>query len=370
LKLKRALTVLLFSLLFLSCQDSDIESYKFKTLQHIDNGEYKTALKRLEDCRGFSKNECYLNRGVSYFGLADYRIESIGIELYRSYSKEDSGQKTLSTLFSRADSDYLKLGVDEFKKVATDISICKYDSFNSLSEHNKTACLAINPLLLLEISGLDERDSSSIPVDLREIIDIQRDVESIFEDINSSQISIAITDGELDSSLKAEIDAIRCVEKAYQQNSFDGSICIDRNIYIEREEYKYIDFPEYEIVSIIGDFIGYKAVKDRSVALQSGYIKLDSTPCLESESKKLNGVCFPKPQESRVQDIAQKWSSDNYIDSIALLVNIDSSLSSENKISNFKEDICRSGNGCSFNSDGSVKSISSDALLSYFGDRL
>jgi len=69
-----------FAFIFLGsgCKTDSQESRRYEILQNIDNGNFNDALSDLNDCNGFTNDECHLNRGMAYFGLAGYDIIQIG----------------------------------------------------------------------------------------------------------------------------------------------------------------------------------------------------------------------------------------------------------------------------------------------------
>jgi hypothetical protein len=177
LKLIIFFIIFIISTLIFGCQEESNEKFRTSTLYLLDKGKFKKALENLRDCRGFLAEECYLNRGLAYYGLANYNLDSLGIELYSNYFSDNYQESILTSIFLRTEkSNFLELGVVEFKKVIdNNISLCISKYLYSIPKLQKQACLSLNPILLLENSKLDLNiEINDKPADLGEIIDIKK----------------------------------------------------------------------------------------------------------------------------------------------------------------------------------------------------
>jgi len=342
--------------IFSACEIETDESNRYDVLKHIDDGEFHLALEKLGNCdepKGFSKEECHINRGVSYFGLAGYDITTIGEEMYKLYSDDsftddEKSIKITSILFSKFRGDNMKNGLTQYK-LALNISninesLCNLKSFNNLTENQKQSCISINPILLLDI--IDDKNSfeSLKYVDLDDIINIENSIRGVVPNISSEEIVHILNNNieKTSSDTQNEIDATQCL--------IDKSSCF--LLGFKKPEYL-ADYKDIKIWKIGKGNNRFSTIKltnsQNSIILleENSYILEDETSCSETEYKRYDGVCFPKPVVDNLtltSSIVDKLNEDdNFKDSIALILNVgDNTNDEDDQVNNFMTDICGS----------------------------
>jgi hypothetical protein len=334
-------------LLFISCETDTDSSKKHEILQAIDDGNFQKALNELNGCEVesyFTSEECQINRGMTYFGLAGYDIVSIGEELYRAYvddtlSEDERDTEIMTIVFEKLKDPNALLGVQEFKKALGSAGysedICIYNIFLSLPTLMQQSCSAINPTLLLESLDTDVYITNNYSVDLENLISLEESIQGVVPTIETRDLVEMLNGDEVSEENKNELDASTCLISPNVCSSlgFSEPSCFE-------EKYK-----ELEICLLQkGDFqtLRLRDSIGSLVLVEDSYITHYDTVCYTPDY--LNGTCFPKPvdgEQTLLTEVVDKLNEDDsYLNSIAIFSDVDDTENSEEKVEEFKSDIC------------------------------
>jgi hypothetical protein len=335
--LKRQSIYLLLAISMISCgeEESD-ESKRFETLKNIDTGNFDQAITSLSNCKevkGFTEEECLLNRGMSYFGKAGYDLIEMGEELYTTYidenlSDNERDNEVLSILIDKFENEDISKGVEDYKSFLAlnnkDNSICTRLQFDDLLDFEQQACLAINPMLLLEVLDGDVEDGNEKPVDIEDLIFINNSLSGIAPNFNSNDLAKIMNGEELSEESQKELWATNCM--IIPEN------CSQFNLY------------EPEFIKTEGNLTHWKIEGEdgssllRITDLNEKLVLIDD----------INGVLQARLSEKGVQEtfnseVIYKMNYDKeFLTSIALSIDLRKDISSEEKVQNFKTDVCGS----------------------------
>jgi len=343
-------------LLFSGCKKETDKSKRYEVLKLLDNGDFNKALKELGDCnknQSFTEDECHLNRGMAYFGLAGYDITSIGEELYSIYinhqlSKKEQSKKITSILFNRFKGVNIGLGIREYKKALylndKSEANCNSFQFKNLEVYSQQACIALNPVLLLEV--IDGTTSDNHSVDLEELLDIDKSVRGIIPDISNDEMA-SVLNGDIDNlsdNSKNELDATQCV--------IDNTQCYSLNMRQPIQIGTYEDLKIFKVSKFDNSFTTLKLV-DRYgsvVLIEEGvYIYDNNESCSKKDYLKFNEkhLCFPKPtKDTLTSKVVEKLNSDDsFRNSLGTMLAVgDKEKSGDEKVDDLMNDICGSPN--------------------------
>jgi len=347
-------TLLLLPILFFTaCEIDTEESNRYDISKDLDKGNFQEVLNNL-DCsnpNGFSQDECHINRGMAYFGLAGYDITSIGEDMFKTYSdkKLNENEKTIkitSILLGKFSNSYISKGIDEYKLALKssnkDKSSCNSEQFSNLSENEQQSCIAINPLLLLNI--LDNSESkSNFSVDLQDLIDVEKSIRGIAPNISSEEIANMLNNNfdKTSSETQNQIDATQCL--------IDNSLCKKLGFKNPLKIGEYQDFQIWRLSKL--NFKTLKLTNNfGSIVLveENRYITPKSESCSETEYHKYSNQCFPKPSENNetlTSVLVDKLNKDEFKTSIALMLNVGDTKDSEQKqVDDFMTELCGNAN--------------------------
>jgi hypothetical protein len=342
----------LLSLIFLAgCENETTESIQYEIIRDIDSGNYQAALNKLGDCETssvFSKDECYVNRGMAYFGLAGYDITTIGEEIYDIYSDDSKSDdikniEIATKLLERFDNDYIRLGTREYKNALASRGKSRDDctarKFRQLDEIEQQACIAINPIMTLYV--MDDDFTSTQPVDMDELVRIYEITVGVSPELTPEDIAKLLNDqyDDLDEHKQDDIAAVECLVTG----SCDG--------FEKRRigEYKYSDddiLTVWRLDKWSDGFTTLKLTDDTgSVVLldKNAYIREDNSTCTEEEYRKEYSMnCFPKPLQESLNSYAVEQFNSNEVfqSSVAQLVYIGDDMSDREKIIQLHVDMC------------------------------
>jgi hypothetical protein len=334
--LKKKYLPFLIALSLASCENSDsAEANRFETLQAIDNGNFDLALKNLSDCKnssGFSEEECLVNRGMTYFGKAGYDLIEIGEDLYLDLiddeiSDDERDIKILGTILDRFEGDNIQKGIADYKSVLglSDLNetSCTKELFNSFSDLVQQSCLAINPILLLETLDENSKTSNEKSVDLEDLVFINSSVSGVVPKIDGENIAKILNGGEISTEIQDELWASTCM--------IIPDSCTNFN------------FGEPELISSEGNLSLWKIETEngfiyRATDVNGNFVLVDE----------LNGTIIPRfnggtPQTLDSEVVSKLNNDDEFLTSIAVAIDIGEG-SSEEKIDDFKTEICGSSN--------------------------
>lgn len=346
--------IFLIIFIFSGCEIDTDESSRYEVLQLIDKGEFNSALNKLGDCAnsdGFSEEECYLNRGVSYFGLAGYDITSIGEDLYRAYTgnlnEEEKSVEIISMLFKRFKGLNMSYGIISYKKALNlnniNATYCTSLNFETLTKYQQQACISINPILLLEvIDGPNSSQDNILSVDLEDLILIDKSIRGVTPNISDEDMALLLVGNgdNISDNSKNELDATNCL--------IDKSSCYKNGFLIPENVNNYLDNSIWKISKQNHSFTTLKLTNEFGSVLlvkEGNYITNNSEKCSINEYEKYDGICFPEPvenNESLTSTLVDKFNNDDdFKNSVALILNIDEKDSDE-KVDNLMIDICDS----------------------------
>jgi hypothetical protein len=347
LKLKQmSINIGLF--IFLSgCEISSSESNRYDVLKNIDQGNFQDALSDLKNCNGFSYDECHLNRGMAYFGLAGYDLIQIGDELYRAYSNKNlsSNEKDLkisSIILNKFSSIYIDFAIQEYIAVlennGENETMCNSQNFQNLSTNGQQSCLAINPVLLLQtIDTTDHNSSDAISVNLRDIYLINSNLKNIILGIRSDEVaSVLIGNGEISTQTTNELDAIACLSTNICQDIIKTKLGNYNNADIwlmSRNNYISI-----KLTDVFGSIILLDDNKS---------IDKNGNNCIINN---FDGECFNQPIldekgnfKTITSTLVNELNNNSTRNSLAMFSDIgNSKIDSETKVSNYFYEICGS----------------------------
>lgn len=350
----RFLTFLMMFILFTlfsGCEIDTDESKRYEVLKLLDDGEFESALAELGSCDdgAFTEEECHLNRGMAYFGLAGYDITSIGEDLYGAYSddnlsEDEQSRKIVSLVFDRFRGINMALGVQEYKKVLYMNSLlevnCNSLNFKNLKTYSQQACIALNPVLLLEV--IDDKESDDYSVDLEDLLDIERSVRGIAPNISSDEMA-DVLNGDIENlseNSKNELDATQCV--------ITESQCLSLGMRQPTQIGSYEDLDILKVSKLDNSFSTLKLVDQLgSVVLveENIYIFDNNSSCKESDYLKFDeaNLCFPKPTEDTLtsKSVDKLNNDETFRDSLGVMLSVgDDEKSADAKVDELMTDIC------------------------------
>ena len=397
------------SILFTGCDQDSKEANAYDIEKALDEGNYEKVLSELGDCSQYSgqkKKDCYLNVGAAYFGKANFDLISMAQEISKIDDDLDSDAKSKEfnkIVFDKLDDENLKKGLDKYKIVVDgNDSICNNKNYDSLTLQEKSACIAINPLLLSEL--LDEDDDankSENSVSLAQIIefkDVLKDAvpELVAEDMISiiSGDELGTKDDRNNNNVLDKVEATQYVLKSLQNNTWttDDNISKDSNnsnIYGETTNLTSVNYYKIKISGTTG--INYFHRLTQEISNTGNFTTLttevdkvcDNTNTYTTGT--INGTtilpCVKLKDSGQVtslnDSVVNVLNNDNLLNSIALSSESeDDSKTDNDKIKEFKNNICdvngtasNTNNGlCDFNTTTGKLIITQDALLDYMNE--
>ncbi len=337
--------------LFLSCEKDGDKEKEYEVSQLLDKGQFRKALEKLGDCSSsaWTKEECYTNRGAAYYGIAGYDITNMGEALYRIYTNDslsttEKNIKMTAQILSTFKGKYIILGVAEYHKVLELYGLSKKDcnskKFRKLSTFPQQACIAINPILLVEV--MDNKFRNPYSASIEDLADIHDSVRGIVPNISDEELA-SVLNGKTENispETENELDATSCVINPLTCSEFGMS---------EPELYgRYENLNIYKISKIDGSFTTLKLVDEKhSVVLvkPDSYIYEDNSSCSKEEYEKFDRghLCFPQPTDETLttKGVEKLNSDEDFKTSIASMIYIgDNTKSSEVKKSELMTEIC------------------------------
>lgn len=381
------------------------EAKKYEVAMALDKADYDKAIALLQkDCAGYSYAECQINLGSAYMGKAGMDIISLGSKLIiidKNTTASDTQKDTqiMTVLFDIITDRSVALGAAEYKKVLPDQngSLCNSTYYASLSSYERQACIAINPILLQEITAKDTANQETLAVDISTIGQFKDVLSAVIPGITTSEIVSILGSGTLDAGKdinnNGDIDSMEatdCAIKAYNavgNSNFTDYNCIGGEPTVSATDLGTIAFThaDYSSETIYGIDVNVsngsidsnftRLVVETATAgvytsvTTSGYCALDgTTACAEGSSG-----CYPCPVvdtngnlETLSGTVTTVLNNDNLLTSIALMSDSNTSKTSDQKVTDFKNDVCYD-NTNTFICDGtpSAPVITQSALLDY-----
>ena len=355
-------------LFFSACEIDTKDSNRYQISQDLDKGNFQTVLENL-DCNnlnGFTKEECHINRGMAFFGLAGYDITSIGEDMFKTYSDKNISEtertiKITSILLDRFRNPYISQGINEYKFALEiynkDKSDCKAENFSELSENEQQSCIAINPILLLNVLDNSE-NTNSASVDLQDLIDVEKSIRGIAPNISSEEIANMLNNNfdKTSSETQSQIDATQCL--------IETSLCQNLGFKNPLKIGEYQDFqiwrlskPNFKTLKLTNNFGSIVLVEENK------YITPKSESCSKNEYQKYSNQCFPKPSENNetlTSILVDKLNQDEFKTSIALMLNIgDTNTDEQKQVNDFMIELCGSSD-CEVSETNLVKYLAED----------
>ena len=338
---------------FTACEIETEESNRYQVSQDLDKGNFQAVLDNL-DCdnpNGFTAEECHINRGMAYFGLAGYDITSIGEDMFKAYSDKNINEtaktiKITSILLDRFKNPYISQGINEYKfalKTSNkDKGDCIADRFSELSDNEQQSCISINPILLLNVLD-NSGDKTNASVDLQDLIDVEKSIRGIAPNISSEEIANMLNNNfdKTSSETQNQIDATQCL--------IDNSLCKKLGFKNPLKIGEYQDFQIWRLSKL--NFKTLKLTNNfGSIVLveENRYITPKNESCSETEYHKYSNQCFPKPSENNetlTSVLVDKLNKDEFKTSIALMLNVGDTKDSEQKqVDDFMTELCGNAN--------------------------
>lgn len=391
-------------LLFTACGESSDEAKSYDIQMWLDSGDNQQVLNALGDCGsyiGLAKEECYLNVGAAYFAIANFDMLSLAQEFSNiddTLSDNNKSKEFNKIVFKKLDDDNLKKGLEFYTKIVDDnSSVCNEKDYDSLSKNKKQACLSINPLLLSNIID-DNNDSnkSEIGVSIEQIIEFKDVLQDAVPELKGEDL-ISIIDGddlssEDDANNNGTLDSVEAtsivlgkinygVNSNYIKNTQTN---VYTNTKLSGVDYYNLQFANsnsknyYRLTQVISG---------TSPILYTTLTTIPNTVCDINNTKTtgtIDGIthlpCVKLKDDGNVtsfnDSVVNILNNDNLINSIALASESeDDTKTDEEKISNFKTDICNitgtaslSNNGlCEVDSSGNI-TITQEALINYMNE--
>ena len=404
------LSIFSIALLFTACEKDSDEAKEYKIQLALDSGDNDKVIELLGDCSSFSgsaKNDCFLNLGAAYFGKAKFDIISLSKEISKiddSLSDDDQSKEFKKIIFEKLDNKNLQKGINQYKNLLIDnnSSVCNPKSYDeNLTAIQKQACVSINPLLLSDIIDDDDnnKSKSTTSVSIEQIIQFKDVLQNAVPELKSSEL-IAIMDG--DDNLSSDVDAnenniLDSIEatdyvlKIANGNLWNGDAGVSNsdmktNVYINT---KLANVNYYEItVSNATNTNVYHRLTQK-IENSSTFTLLTTIPELSCDdnntqiSGDINGTtvlpCVKLKEDGNItslnDSVVNILNNDSLLNSIALASESeDDATSDENKIKDFKNDICDIPEGtqasttnkglCEVDDNGKI-TITQDALIDY-----
>jgi hypothetical protein len=383
-----------------SCEDENNEnSQSYDVLRYMDQGEYQKAIDLMEEnnCSDliFDEEECQLNLGACYYGLAGYDLISLGREIIIAKSDE-SDSKILQTIMKKFINKNMTTGLNKYTFVLSGYeSKCNGEKFQELTHNKKQACLATNPILLMEYIESDVNKSTST-ISIENLIKLQENTNGIFQSLSEEELSEELAkaiSGEVSESMSSELEINQCATNSYKTGDFNQTAC-DNNestLFKLPEFFGSISYNQQNINILKFEQENSSYIFKLLVAIDENNTSQGSTIVLTSETEfidlahnsceNISSSCFPKYLVDENQELLTLRNTtikdlnedEDFFTSIALTVKAtDSDKTEEEKKEEFKNDICDSvptGSSsltkCEYDENGSVSEISEDAFLQY-----
>jgi len=238
--------VLGLGILFTGCGEDSSEADAYNIEQWLDSGENQKVLDYLGDCSSYSgtaKTDCYLNVGAAYFGMAKFDMISLAKEFSDIDDTLDDDNKSKEfnkIIFSKLDDSSLKKGITYYTKVVDgNDSVCNEKDYENLEQKQKQACLSINPMLISNIVDDDNSDvnKSENSVSIGDIIEFKDALQDAVPELKAEEL-VAIIDGDTlddtqDINRNDTLDSVEAT--SYALNVFAFSKVWDGNISVYSE---------------------------------------------------------------------------------------------------------------------------------------
>jgi len=385
-------------------KDTD-EAKQYEAQMALDAGDYDKAIALLEkDCAGYGYEACQLQLGSAYLGKAGMDIITLGKELVKidgNQTATDTQKDTqvMTVLFDIIFDDAVAQGAQIYKNLLPlNGSECNSVSYPLLTGVQKQACLAINPILLQELLADDDTATTeSLAVDIETIAEFKDVLEAVIPGITTEEIVSILDDSTPDASKdvnnNGDIDSLEATEcgiDAYNNNpsgGFSGYACdasvlgydlgqiafdgISDTIYGVRVEVAsstaYDDVNFTRLVTEVTTNVYTNVTTD-------GYCTTAGVTCTAGDAG-----CYPCPvatdgNVSTLNDtVVDVLNDESLLTSIAIMSDSDDTLTSEEKVDNFTNDVCNvtgtasstNTGSCTWDATEGTLVITQDALLDY-----
>jgi hypothetical protein len=399
------------AVLFTACGENSDEAKEYDIQLALNSGEYDKAISLLGDCSSYSgtkKENCYLDKGSAYFGKADFDRISMAQDFAGVADDLNSTEESKAInkiIFKKLDDKNLQLGITEYKQVLKDSnsSVCTEANFKSLSINSRQACLAINPILLIDVLDEDNNDTnkSTLIVSLEQIIEFKDVLKDAVPELNSEDL-ISVFDGDTldtqkDANQNGTLDSIEATNYAINvfalnkswtdtnvssdynrtDTTYTHTALKDKNITLTKITISGAENNNsfYRLIEYTKDFNTTLTTIPNTVCLKDNkpiegattlrdYIDKNSSylPCILIEDR--NATTF--------NDSVVGALNSDLIQSIALTKDSDDKKTDTQKVAEFKTEICDSNGTVSTTNLGKCKLdtnnkviITQEALISY-----
>jgi len=379
------------------------EAKQYEVAMALDAGEYDKAIALLsKDCGGFDYAECQLNLGSAYLGKAGMDIISLGRELVKidgntTATDAQKDTQTMTVLFDIITDPSIAVGAAIYKNLLdSNGTECNGADYPTLTEVQKQACIAVNPILLQELLAEDTNQETEA-VDIATIVQFKDVLDAAVPGITTAEIVSILDnstpDASKDVNSNTDIDSMEatdCAINAKTNGTFDNTCTSDTSVTaidMGVKDFTNVTETLYGVNVTVTSNTTYddgnftRFVTDigggtYSTVTTSGYCQLDgTTTCSEGEAD-----CYPCPTFNADGTLATLSGSvtnvlnnDDLLTSIALMSDSDTTKTSDEKVADFKNDVCNvtgtadatnTGN-CTWDATENKLVIDQSALIDY-----
>jgi hypothetical protein len=388
-------------------EDTD-EARQYEAQMALDSGNYDRAIALLLDgCAGYGYEACQLQLGSAYLGKAGMDIISLGKDLVRidgndSWTDAQKDTQTMTVLFDIIFDDSVAQAAAIYKNLLPlDGAECNSVSYPLLTGVQKQACLAINPILLQELLADDDTaQTETLPVDIATLAEFRDVLDAVIPGITTEEIVSILDDSDPDQSKDVNnntdidsMEATECAITSYNDNNnsgFSAYACLTPDISVLAYDLNEADFTDinetiYAVRVEVNSSTAYADVNFTRLVTPvtagvytsvttDGFCTTAGVTCTQGDAG-----CYPCPVvtdgqlETLNTTVVDVLNDDTLLTSIAVLSDSNDSLTSEEKVDNFTNDVCNvtgtagpSNYGdCTWDATEGELVISQDALLDY-----
>jgi len=265
---------------FSGCGSDDGDVNRYETLKLLNDGQYDQALNKLTNCKGFSEDECNMNRGAAYYGRGGFDLLDMGRKLLvtdtnSSASEEWKEQKMTEILMDPIvnGGDDIEMGARYFKRLlpkkaladerCSNTDLTNYKSlslaqqaachdvalwcneknkvgtttsyYDDLNHDQQQACIALNPILLKEKLS-DEETQSTVSVDIETMVGFKDVADAAMPGLTTNEMVNIMNGGAVENSRDVNrndtpdaLEVTECTIRAYNMNAgvFVPNVCTE-----------------------------------------------------------------------------------------------------------------------------------------------
>lgn len=357
------------------------EAKQYEAQMALDQGDWNKAIAMLEkDCAGYNYSDCQLNLGSAYMGKAGMDIIYLGENLIKidanSTTDAERDTQTMTLLFDIIFNEAVAQGAAIYKNLLPlSGAECNSVSYDLLTDTQKQACISVNPILLQELLADDDTaQNETLSVDIETIAEFKDVLGAVIPGITTSEIVSILDDSTPDATKdinnNSDIDSMEatdCAIKAYNvggNTNFTDTNCISGEPSVSATDLGTIAFThaDYSGITIYGVDVNVsgaatsqadanftRLVTETASAgiytsvTTSGYCGLDGeTTCTAGSAN-----CYPCPVvdedgnlETLSGTVTDVLNNDALLTSIAIMSDSDETKTSDEKVTDFKEEVC------------------------------